>query len=132
MSKASVKSGAHPASEAIDPDDRRRSERTPFVVRVDYGTVDAFFSEFTTDVNEGGLFIETETPEPSGTAVLLQFRIPGSDGPIKLRGRVVWTSAERSSEIPGMGIEFEDLDVRTRAKINDVVRRLRAEGAQAR
>lgn len=106
--------------------DRRRSERTAFVVRVDYGTVDAFFSEFTSDVNEGGLFIETESPQPPGTAVVLQFRIPGSDQPIKVRGRVVWTSQERPSEVPGMGIEFEDLDARARARINDVVRRLRA------
>ncbi|HKE11487.1 MAG TPA: PilZ domain-containing protein, partial [Myxococcota bacterium] len=53
--------------------EKRRSERTPLVVRVDYTTVDAFFSEFTANINEGGLFIETETPPPSGTAVLLNF-----------------------------------------------------------
>lgn len=119
-----AKAGSAPARSSGA--DRRRSERTAFVVRVDYGTVDAFFSEFTSDVNEGGLFIETESPQPPGTAVVLQFRIPGSDQPIKVRGRVVWTSQERPSEVPGMGIEFEDLDARARARINDVVRRLRA------
>jgi uncharacterized protein (TIGR02266 family) len=126
MSKAIASSPAKPARPSGDAGERRRFERTPFVVRVDYGTVDAFFSEFTSDVNEGGLFIETETPQPPGTAVMLQFRIPGSERPLKVRGRVVWTSAERSSELPGMGIEFENLDGRARARISEVVRRLRA------
>ena len=112
--------------------DRRRSERTPFVVRVDYGTVDAFFSEFTSDVNEGGLFIETESPQPPGTAVVLKFRVPGSEQPIKVRGRVVWTSRQRPTDIPGMGIEFENLDARARARINDIVRSLRSKDAAAR
>ncbi len=129
MPKAGGKPVARPnrAALASDDGDRRRSERTPFVVRVDYGTVDAFFSEFTADVNEGGLFIETDQPKPPGTAVLLQFRIPGSDSPIKVRGRVVWTSIERPAEVPGMGIEFENLDARARARINNVVRMLRAQ-----
>jgi len=126
MSKADARSLSGSARAGKSSAERRRSERTAFVVRVDYGTVDSFFSEFTADVNEGGLFIETETLQPTGTAVVLQFRIPGSESPIKVRGRVVWTSADRPTEIPGMGIEFENLDSRARAKIDDVVRRLRA------
>jgi len=106
--------------------ERRRGQRSPFVVRVDYGTVDAFFSEFTADVNEGGLFIESETPHPPGTAVALQFRIPGADRPIQVRGRVVWSTAGDAGQAPGMGIEFEDLDAGAREEINAVVRRLRA------
>lgn len=127
MAKAGARPLSRPARSAQAGAERRRSARAPFVVRVDYGTVDAFFSEFTSDVNEGGMFIETETPQPPGTAVVLQFRIPGSDSPIRVRGRVVWTSAERASQTPGMGIEFENLDARARAKINAVVRRLRAQ-----
>lgn len=126
MPKAGGRNAARTSRAASPSADRRRSERTPFVVRVDYGTVDAFFSEFTSDVNEGGLFIETDQPRPPGTAVLLQFRIPGCESPIKVRGRVVWTSVERPAEVSGMGIEFENLDERARAKINNVVRMLRA------
>jgi len=129
MSKAGARSLSGAARSADSGSERRRSARTPFVVRVDYGTVDAFFSEFTADVNEGGMFIETETPQAPGTAVVMQFRVPGSDSPIKVRGRVVWTSAERPAQAPGMGIEFENLDARARAKISAVVRRLRARPA---
>ena len=129
MAKAGARSLSGAARSAAADSERRRSARAPFVVRVDYGTVDAFFSEFTSDVNEGGMFIETETPQPPGTAVVMQFRVPGSDSPIKVRGRVVWTSAERPAQAPGMGIEFENLDARARAKISAVVRRLRARPA---
>jgi type IV pilus assembly protein PilZ len=105
--------------------EKRRSTRAPLVVRVDYSTVEALFSEFTTNINEGGLFIETERPAPIGTVVSLQFRLPGSEEPIKVDGRVVWTSAERPNDVPGMGIEFEGLDHDARARINALVRGLR-------
>jgi len=108
--------------------ERRRSERTSLVVRVDYSTVDAFFSEFTTDINEGGLFIETDSPAPTGTDVLLKFQLPGADDPIKVQGRVVWTSSERPSPVPGMGVEFGDLEPGARTRINELVRQLRADG----
>ena len=68
--------------------ERRRSPRAPLVVRIAYSTVDALFSEFTRNINEGGLFIETENPPPTDTRVALQFKLPGSDVPIQARGRV--------------------------------------------
>ena len=40
--------------------ERRKSERTDLVVRVDYQTVDELFSEFARNINEGGLFVESE------------------------------------------------------------------------
>ena len=60
--------------------ERRRAERIELMVRVDYKTVDELFSEFARNINEGGMFVETETPPEPGSAVALQFRIPGSDG----------------------------------------------------
>jgi len=107
--------------------ERRRSSRVDLVVRVDYKTVDELFSEFARNINEGGLFVETETPHPPGTAVWLQFRIPGSDEPLDVEGRVVWTQDGGPGEPPGMGIEFDDLDRQARERINQLVRRLRAD-----
>ena len=40
--------------------ERRRSERAPVTVRIEYATVDALFSDFTRDINEGGIFVETD------------------------------------------------------------------------
>jgi len=108
--------------------EKRRSQRAPVVVRVDYSTVDSFFSDFTRNINEGGLFIETDEPCAVDEVVNLQFQLPGGDAPVRVRGRVVWVDA---GEAPGMGIEFEELDPPTRARINQVVRRLRAHPGKA-
>jgi type IV pilus assembly protein PilZ len=130
MAKASIEQSAwNEAAPEADGSDKRRSERAPLVVRVDYTTVDAFFSEFTANINEGGMFVETDSPAPMATAVLLKFKLPGEDDPIKLSGRVVWTSAGGGPEGPGMGIEFENLDGPTRARIDTVVRNLRRRDA---
>ena len=106
--------------------ERRRSPRSPLEVRVDYTTVDAFFSEFTRDINEGGIFIETETPPALESSVSLRLRLPGSDEPIKIGGRVVRVSDGRAGEPPGMAIEFENLDAGARRRIDQLVRALRS------
>ena len=107
--------------------ERRKSPRADVVVRVNYQTVDDLFSEFARNINEGGLFVETERPHPVGTLVTLQFQIPGSEDPIKVHGLVVRISEGSASEPPGMGIEFGDLDGDARQHINELVRSLRAD-----
>ena len=108
--------------------DRRKTERENIKVPVDYSAVDAFFSEFTTNINEGGMFVETETPPPLDTTVQLQVRLPDLERPIKIGGRVAWISDGKSGSPPGMGIEFQDLTPQIRTTINDLVRRLRQKG----
>ena len=122
-----MKTTVEQAAEPLDSGEteRRRSERADYVVRVDYKTVDELFSEFARNINEGGLFVETDTPPDVGSLVALEFKIPGSDEPIQVMGRVVRASQGESGEIPGMGIEFENLDGQSRDLINDLVRNLR-------
>ncbi len=99
--------------------EQRRSPRTPFNIRVQYATVDALFADFTRNINEGGLFIETSDPCPVDSVVGLDFELPGDTVPVRTQGRVVWVNDD------GMGIEFEDLDGASRARINHLVRELR-------
>lgn len=106
--------------------ERRGSERADLVVRVDYKSIDDLFSEFASNINEGGIFVETESPPERGTLVDLQFRLPGSDQPVRARGTVVRVTGRDSGDSPGMGIEFEELDSDSRERINDMVRELRA------
>jgi len=105
--------------------ERRKTRRAPLVVRVAYSTIDALFSEFTRNVNEGGLFIETDNPPPTDTRVSLQFKLPGSDVPIQARGRVAWVQAPGTDEPAGMGVEFESLGSDARARIDEIVRGLK-------
>jgi uncharacterized protein (TIGR02266 family) len=106
--------------------ERRRANRSGLTVRIDYATVDEIFSEFTRDINEGGLFIETEKPHLPGTEVSMQFHLPGSDDVVETVGRVVRVSRGDAGAPPGMGIEFDELDPDDRKKIDLIVRALRA------
>lgn len=105
--------------------ERRRSVRAPVTVRVEYATVDALFSEFARDINEGGLFIETEEPLPLETPIHLQFRLPGSAEPVRARGRVVWTSPPETQGRTGMGVEFDGLAPEDLRRIDALIQRLR-------
>ena len=105
--------------------DRRKSERADLVVRVDYQTVDELFSDFASNINEGGIFVETAMPHPLGTLVDLQFSLPGSDEPVQIKGTVVRVSDGEGRDSPGLGIEFENLDGPTRQRVDKLVRKLR-------
>lgn len=108
-------------------DERRRARRAGVTVRIDYATVDEMFSEFTRDINEGGLFIETEKPHQPGTEVAMQFHLPGSDEVLRTVGRVVRVSSGDVGSPPGMGIEFDELTPADRGKIDRIVRALRSQ-----
>jgi uncharacterized protein (TIGR02266 family) len=123
MAKVSLETGPDPSE-----DDRRRFERTDLVVSIEYSTVDDFFSEFTRDINEGGVFIETERPQPLGTTVDLQFHLPGSDDPVKAVGLVVRSSDGSDGSPMGMAVEFDGLSADARERIDGLVRSMRSLG----
>ena len=129
MAKVSLDAnGVGPLGDMTD-DDRRRGGRAGVTVRIDYATVDEMFSEFTRDINAGGLFIETEKPHQTGTEVTMQFHLPGSEETLRTIGRVVRVSSGDVGSPSGMGIEFDELTHDDRAKIDLIVRALRSEGA---
>ncbi|MFP6638925.1 MAG: TIGR02266 family protein [Myxococcota bacterium] len=113
--------------EALQTDrDRRKAERAELVVRVEYSTIDEFFSEFSRDINQGGLFIETVRPLPLDSEVTMRFNLPGGHSPIETVGRVVRTSEGDEGDPPGMGLEFDQLADDDRIRIDQLVRTLRA------
>jgi len=127
MSKVRIEEPA--AVEAIvetGGEERRRTARSDLTVRVDYSTIDELFSEFTRDINEGGLFIETGKPCPPGTVVTLQFNLPGGHEAVVAKGLVVRINPGDAATPPGMGIEFDELDDSARLQINALIRSLRS------
>lgn len=120
------------SSHFIDGIERRNSPRAEFVVRVNYQTVDSLFSEFARNINDGGIFVETDAPQPIGTNVELEFKLPGAERPIEVIGNVVRSvGADQvgSDEVSGMAIEFENLDSDGRQLINEIIQKLRSETA---
>lgn len=117
------------SADSADRMDRRRQGRADVTVRIDYATVDEMFSEFTRDINAGGIFIETEKPHAQGTEVSMQFHLPGSLDVLQTVGRVVRVSRGGVGSPPGMGIEFDELTDEDRSKIDLIVRALRSESS---
>ena len=104
-----------------EEEERRRTQRTELIVRVEYATIDEIFSEFTRDINEGGLFIETDNPRPIGTEVSMHFNLPGSADSIRTVDTVVRVAAADAGGTPGMGIEFDDLGPEASSRIDSLV-----------
>lgn len=114
---------SHPETRAAV--ERRRSERAPVVVQIEYSTVDALFSDFTRNINEGGIFVETDEPIPLDQKVDLKLRLPGSSELVHVTGRVVRVESTTPTSAGGIAIEFGELDANARELINAAVRRLR-------
>ncbi len=104
--------------------ERRQADRAGVTVRVEVASVDALFSEFTRNINEGGMFIATDSPLGIDESLELHFQLPGTGEPVKATGRVVRIQDEPA----GMGIEFEELDESARRRINELVLELRTRG----
>ena len=107
--------------------ERRRDARKDLVIGVAYQTVDEVFTDFSTNINDGGMFIETRKRHKPGASVRLEFSLPGSERPVNVWGRIAWLRSpdEAEQEPPGIGIQFEDLSAEARDEINRIVRKLR-------
>lgn len=75
---------------------------------------------------KGGIFIATNRPLAPGTELLLRFTLPDPPHPISVQGRVKWmTGMEKDSDaIPGMGVQFLNLDPAAAEAITALVDRL--------
>ena len=106
------------------PPEKRNYPRAPVSIRIQYkdprrGTKEAF----TAIMGGGGLFIDTVSPLPAGTAVSLAFGLPGRSGLVNMDGQVVWVRPEFDPKgfSPGMGIQFKKINEADREKIAQFV-----------
>jgi type IV pilus assembly protein PilZ len=86
-----------------------------------------FFADYTKNISRGGTFIATDKPLDIGTEFVFALDLPGLTEPLRLRGRVMWTTkVEDSSKAnpPGMGIEFKYSSSEERSETEMVVERL--------
>ncbi len=113
-------------SRQIVQSDRRRSPRECAEIRVQYESIDELFTEFTRDINEGGVFVATESPLSLDEPVEMSFQLPGGAESIHVTGRVVRVQTKVEDGVSGMAIEFDALDARARAAIDQLVRGLRS------
>jgi len=92
--------------------ERRASPRVELNVGVGFRSDTNFYTGFTCDLSEGGLFVATHMLLPIGTSLTLTFALPA--GPeIVARGVVRWLRDPRDDSaeaVRGMGIQFESIN----------------------
>jgi uncharacterized protein (TIGR02266 family) len=108
---------------------QRGATRLQHELPVAYKTLSGFITDWAVNISRGGLFINTPKPLPVGTPVRLIISLPGIAFPFDLTGRVAHVNAldPRDTQVPGMGIEFVDVDDEKRAQLESFVDRLREE-----
>jgi uncharacterized protein (TIGR02266 family) len=89
----------------VGDDDKRRSDREPVTLVVDYDDADDMVGDYTENLSTGGTFVSTSRALPIGTRVHLSLGFPGLLESIAIEGTVRWTREE--SDARGAGIEFE-------------------------
>jgi type IV pilus assembly protein PilZ len=114
------------SSKAPEPE-RRGNDRAAIELKVEYKRLNTFFADYTKNISKGGTFIRTDKPLDIGTEFVFALSIPQLSEPVRLRGRVMWTTPqEKASDKapPGMGIRFQYANDAERAATEGVVEKL--------
>jgi uncharacterized protein (TIGR02266 family) len=86
--------------------------RTQLFTQVDLHTESNFYSGFSGDLSDGGVFVATYEPLSLGQPVQVELSLPGGHF-VKAKGRVAWLRQPPRGNrelAPGAGIAFEELD----------------------
>src|SRR4051794_24757330 len=89
-----------------DATDKRRDDREPVTLCVEYDGADDLLGDYTENLSTGGTFVATNRELPIGTKIQLVLGFPGLLQPIHIEGIVRWTRGE--SDGSGAGIEFTE------------------------
>ncbi|MFP2899459.1 TIGR02266 family protein, partial [Corallococcus sp. 4LFB] len=91
--------------------DGRKAGRVRMHTTIDTRSDSNFFTGFSMDISEGGIFIATVEAVPRGTPVELDFTLPGGR-PLTVNGVVRWArdGNDRTPDLmPGVGVQFTTL-----------------------
>jgi len=97
---------------------RRKHEREPFFMAVDYSTEDRLYKDYIQDISAGGVFIETRIPFRAGQEVSLTFPLPNFQKYIKIMGEVARVTTR------GIGVKFKTVDQDQEAMIKSLLQQL--------
>lgn len=87
---------------------KRNNPRVAMQAAIDFGTDSNFFSGFSDNISDGGIFIATVNLMPLGTEVDLKFTLPGT-GQVEAHGVVRWireVNDKDHEQLPGVGVQF--------------------------
>lgn len=77
------------------------------------------------DLSAGGIFLVSDLLLEKGTAVRLEFMIPGHKNEVRVEGRIAWIKDEADPRYPhipsGMGVQFTKVNAAQAKIIEDYV-----------
>ncbi len=113
------------ATQKDSADDNRRQDRFPIAleVHVSLSSEHNFYTGFTDNISEGGLFVATVNVQPIGTRCSFMFTLEPNPEAIQVEGEVRWVrEAHADSEMPsGMGIMFRGIQPDAKGRINSFI-----------
>lgn len=105
--------------------DHRNNVRINVEFEVSLTGPHSFFTGFTMDISEGGVFVATHRIFPIGTEFRISLII--GDEHLDINSNVVWIRSVESSKIsgqePGMGLKFIDLDEKALSVITGFIKK---------
>ncbi len=103
--------------------EKRHSLRIPLQLKVDVESPNNhYLFEYSSNLSQSGIFIQTTEPLNPGTQVNIQFSLPDAHR-VRTRGEVIWVNAEEDDE-PGMGVKFLGLPRGDRERILSAIKKL--------
>lgn len=110
-------------TKAVETEDRS-GRRVPIQLLVDYKADGNYLFDFCKDLGTGGVFIQTNKPLPTGSAIDLTFTIPDSKETLIAKGTVIWVQdvvTDRKDLVPGMGVQFKAFSGEQRRLLEEFV-----------
>ena len=102
---------------------------------VSYKEKGNYLFDFSQNLGEGGIFIETETPPAPGTSIDLMFTLPTRAETVSAKGKVIWVQPPVENRLdlhPGMGVQFVSFADNDKNLLQEFLREVESsEGAQS-
>jgi uncharacterized protein (TIGR02266 family) len=108
----------------VTPHPRRTVPRITLNVDIGLQSENNFYTGFSEDISEGGIFLTTYDFKPIGTKINFSFSLPNGYL-IMASGTVRWVreyNPMTPGTQPGMGIQFEELSPEDRAQIEEYIK----------
>ena len=103
--------------------ENRATKRIALKTAIHMESASNFYTGFTGNISEGGVFVATYNLFPIGTVITLEFSLPDEGPPLNVQGQVRWTSdpTPDGDGHVGLGLQFLDISDRDRARIERFV-----------
>jgi uncharacterized protein (TIGR02266 family) len=104
---------------------RRNAERVAAEIEIGFNSDSNFYSGFSENISEGGVFVATYQKHRIGDRHVVQLMLPGIEQPVQANVVVRWVrEADAAHDVkPGYGMQFVDLTDAARETIERFVRK---------